>query len=129
AQQHANFWTLSPIQRSAAFALRNAVVTMTCRSTETCRRTRALPARNSDRRQGFLARSRTSPALHRRHDGNLLARVQLVIATNKFQTCGNQNAVVMRTKCGSFRIQLLEQIANRRTVRKLELQLAHSNQI
>src|SRR6266481_4518944 len=70
-----------------------------------------------------------SPALHRRHDRDFLARIQLVIAIDKFQASADQNAFVMSTKRRSLRINLFEQFANSRALRNLELQLAHSDQV
>src|SRR6516165_7770483 len=68
-------------------------------------------------------------ALHWRHDGNLLARFELVVAIDKFHARTDQNALVVSAKCRSFRISHLEQFAYSRAFRKIDIQLTDSNQI
>src|SRR5205823_12529635 len=68
-------------------------------------------------------------ALHWRHECDFLACVQDVIAINKFKACADQDAFVIRAKRWLLRINLLKQFPNGRALRKLELQLANSNQI
>jgi hypothetical protein len=70
-----------------------------------------------------------SPALRWRHDGNLVARFQFVIAIDKFNACANQNALVMATKRRLFRIDLVEQVAHSGPFREIDIQLTDSNQI
>ena len=62
-----------------------------------------------------------SPALHWRHDRDFLTRIQIVIAIDKFQASADQNALIMSMKRRFLRINLFEQFANSRALRKLKL--------
>ena len=68
-------------------------------------------------------------ALHGRHDCNLLAWLQFVIAIDEFHAYADQNALVVRPKGRLLRINFVQQIANSCSFRKIDILFTDSNQI
>ena len=70
-----------------------------------------------------------SPALHGRHDRNFVSGRELEISIDKFHTRRNQDALVMLPKFRLVRVELPKQVADGGSIRYVDIQLAHSDQV
>jgi len=70
-----------------------------------------------------------SPALYWRHDRDLFAGFQLVIAIDKLHASADQNCFVMPTHLRFQRVNLLKQIAHGRSGRKINIHFLLARQI
>src|SRR5437879_11204811 len=61
--------------------------------------------------------------LNRWHDGNLVARLNFVIAIDEFHARAHENTFVSRTQRGDLFVNLSQQFCDRRSLRKIDNQL------
>ena len=67
--------------------------------------------------------------MHRRHDGDLFAFLQRITAIDKLYSYADQNTFVVRPKGRLLRIDFVQQIANSRSFRQIDVLLTDSGQI
>lgn len=70
-----------------------------------------------------------SAALDGRHDGDLIARLDGMIAPDKIDTGANENAVIMGAERRDLFIKLVEQIGHRCSLSKIDIERLASRQI
>src|SRR2546428_2179977 len=70
-----------------------------------------------------------SSALHRRHDRDLVARFDHVIALDEFDARADKNRLIMRAEWRHFVIKLFEQIGDRCSLIKIDVERVPSGQI
>ena len=70
-----------------------------------------------------------SSALHRRHDRDLVARFDHVIALDEFDARADKNRLTMRAEWRHFAIKLFEQIGDRCSLVKIDIERLASRQI